>query len=60
MYWEELDTIIERLMTNQEAADGLDKGRAETACVFIAILEGSDLVKIRNRALQRFKKAKSN
>lgn len=39
-YWEELDTIMDRLMTEgSEAADGQDKGRAETAAYFIAILE---------------------
>lgn len=57
-YWDELDTIIERLATNQESADGLDKGRAENACYFIAIMTDAykpDILKIRNEAVRRFK-----
>src|SRR5215213_8941123 len=37
-YWHELDELFDRIMEKRENADGLDRGRAETACLFIAML----------------------
>lgn len=57
-YWKELDEIIGRIITKQELEDGLDKGRAEAACLFIAILlrpHNPDLIGVRNQALKRYK-----
>lgn len=36
---DELDSILERLMDDGEAADGQDKGRAESLCWAIALIE---------------------
>jgi hypothetical protein len=36
--WEELDSIVERLMTGCEAADGRDPGRAEGVAYAIAVI----------------------
>lgn len=37
LLWEELDTIVDRLMTGQAAADGRDPGRAEGVAYCIAV-----------------------
>lgn len=37
-YEEELDEIMDRILSGHESADGLDKGRAEIACLFIAMI----------------------
>lgn len=57
-YWDELDTIVERIATGQEAEDGLDKGRAETAMYFIAILlapHNPNIQRVRDEAARRFR-----
>jgi hypothetical protein len=57
-YWKELDEIIERIIEGKELPDGLDKGRAETACLFIAMLlrpHDPDVKLIRDQALQRYR-----
>ena len=57
-YWDELDTLIEKIATKQENEDGLDKGRAENACYFIAIMTDPyrpNIIKIRDEAVRRFK-----
>jgi hypothetical protein len=38
MLWEELMSIVERLMTGAEAADGRDHGRAEGVAFCIAVM----------------------
>lgn len=60
-YWEELDIIIERIATKNASADGLDKGRAENACYFIAVMTNPyqpNIVAIRDEAIARFRNAK--
>lgn len=55
---EELDTIMERFLSRQEAEDGLDKGRLEIACYFIAVLQNPtqpDIIKVRDEAVQRYR-----
>jgi hypothetical protein len=57
-YWKELDDIIERIIEKRELEDGLDKGRAETACLFIAMLmrpHDPDIRTIRNQAVKRYR-----
>lgn len=57
-YWQELDDIVDRIASKQEAEDGLDKGRAETAMYFIAILlapHNPDITKVRAEAARRYK-----
>lgn len=57
-YWKELDEIIERIIEQRELVDGLDKGRAETACLFIAMLlrpHAPDPITVRDGAVKRYK-----
>lgn len=57
-YWKELDDIIERIIEKRELEDGLDKGRAETACLFIAMLtrpHDQDIKPIRDQAVKRYR-----
>lgn len=42
-YTEELDTIIDRMMTGGEAEDGRDPGRAEAMCWMLALMRNSYL-----------------
>lgn len=39
MLWEELDAVVDRLMTGQEAEDGRDPGRAEGMALAIAVMQ---------------------
>lgn len=39
MMWQELDTIVDRLMGRAEAADGRDPGRAEGVAYCIALVQ---------------------
>lgn len=62
-YKQELDDIIERIITNNEKEDGLDKGRAEIACNFIAMILNPinpNMIQVRNDAVRRFKERTSN
>lgn len=57
-YWEELDLIIERIITKTEYSDGMDKGRAEIACLFIAMLlrpHAPDIKYVRDLAVKRYR-----
>jgi len=57
-YWKELDEIIARIIEKREHEDGLDKGRAETACLFIAMLlrpHDPDVKVIRDQAVKRYR-----
>lgn len=57
-YWKELDEIIERIVEKRESQDGFDKGRAETACLFIAMLlrpHDPDVKLIRDMAIERYR-----
>lgn len=59
-YWKELDEIIYRIIMKEELEDGLDKGRAETACLFIAMLlrpHDPSVKYVRDEAIKRFKAA---
>lgn len=59
---EELNNIIERINTNQEAEDGLDKGRAEAICFAIAVYEDPEkpnIIAVKNRAVKRFRERNS-
>lgn len=51
----ELDPIMERLLAGEDS-DGLDKGRAEMAIKFIAMIENlsaPNLIHVRNESLKR-------
>jgi len=58
MYWDELDTIMDRLMTNgAEAADGRDPGRAEGVAYCIAVMKNPyapNIDSVRIEAVERF------
>jgi len=57
-YWSELDEIIERIIDQSELDDGLDKGRAETACLFIAMLlrpHNPSVKDVRDMAVKRYR-----
>ncbi len=57
-YEAELDEIIARLMEGRESEDGLDKGRAEMACKFLAMLispNDPNMKYIRDEALKRYR-----
>lgn len=57
-YWKELDEIIARIIEGKELEDGFDKGRAETACLFIGLLvrpHDPDIKSIRDMALKRYR-----
>lgn len=59
-YWKELDEVIARIIEKRELEDGLDKGRAETACLFIAMLlrpHDPDIKTIRDQAVRRYRDA---
>jgi hypothetical protein len=58
MYEAELDEIIARLMEGRESEDGLDKGRAEMACKFLAMLitpRNPNMKYVRDEALKRYR-----
>lgn len=56
--WEELDSVVERLMAGAEAEDGRDPGRAEGVAYCIAVLTHSpgkvDMEAIRQEAMERW------
>lgn len=55
--WEELDSIVERLMSGAEADDGRDPGRAEGVAFCIALITqpyAPDVDKIRQLAMERY------
>lgn len=57
-YWKELDEIISRIMEKRENEDGYDRGRAETACLFIAMLlypHSPDTKFVRDMAIRRYR-----
>lgn len=57
--WDELMTIVERLMTGQEAEDGRDPGRAEGVAYAIAVFTNPyapNLEAIRDQAMERWEK----
>lgn len=57
-YEEILDEVITRIIEGNESPDGLDKGRAEVACRFIALLVNPnkpDMKLIRDQAIQRYR-----
>lgn len=57
-YEAELDEIISRILNGQENEDGLDKGRAEIACMFIAMIltpNNPNPVLARNESLKRIR-----
>ena len=57
-YWKQLDEIFDRIMEKREEPDGLDRGRAETACLFIAMLlypHSPDPKSVRDMALRRYR-----
>lgn len=56
--WEELDSIVDRLKTRQEAEDGRDPGRAEMAAYFIAMFinpYSPDMQAVRKESMRRWK-----
>jgi len=58
--WEELDTIVERIMTGEEAEDGRDPGRAEGVAMCISIISNPylpNLPAVREEAIRRFEAA---
>jgi len=55
----ELDAIIDRLMANEPAADGLDKGRAEMLTKALAIIRNPNLPDYpyeKQRQMERYRK----
>lgn len=57
MLWDELMTIVERLMTGQESEDGRDPGRAEGVAYAIAVFTNPyapNLEAIREQAMDRW------
>lgn len=57
-YWEELDDLMDNILSKSESADGLDKGRAENACYFIAILQNPvnpNIIGVRDEAVRRYR-----
>lgn len=58
-YKNKLDEIIERIIEKREL-DQFDKGRADVACEFIAMIEGCDKVRVRNESVIRYKAKQSN
>lgn len=55
--WDEMDSIMDRLMTGQEAADGRDAGRAEGLAYAIAVMNNPYLPSIdqvRTQAVERW------
>ena len=62
-YWKELDLIIERILEKRELEDGLDRGRGEIACLFIAMLlrpHNPDPKFVRDQALKRYRERNSS
>lgn len=60
LLWEELDRIVDRLMTGQEAEDGKDAGRAEGTAYALAVFQNPyrpNLDKIREEATDRWYEA---
>ncbi len=57
-YWKELDEIISRILEKRENEDGLDKGRAEIACKFIAMIlypHQPDIKYVRDLAIKQYR-----
>ena len=57
LLWQELDAIMERLMTDQEAEDDRDPGRAEGVAYCIAVMQNPYLPNIdavREQAMERW------
>lgn len=57
LLWEELDAIMERLMTDTQAADGRDPGRAEGVAYCIAVFQNPylpNIDKVREQAMERW------
>lgn len=62
-YERELDEIIERIIEHKELEDGLDKGRAETACKFLAMLlnpTNPNLISVKNASVKRYSDRKNS
>ena len=60
--WEELDAIMERLMTGQAAEDGKDPGRAEGIAYAIAVMNNPYLPSVdnvREQAMDRWEQAQA-
>lgn len=61
--WEELDRIVERLMSGEEADDGRDPGRAEGVAFCIAVLTHSpgeaNIERVRAEAMERWETAQA-
>lgn len=58
--WEELDTVLERLMTGCEAEDGRDPGRAEGMAMIIAIFLNPylpNIESVRDEAMRRWEES---
>lgn len=57
MLWEELDAIVDRIMTEQDSEDGRDPGRAEGVAYCIAVFTNPylpNLDAIREQAMDRW------
>ena len=57
-YWKELDEVFARIIEKRENEDGFDRGRAETACLFIAMLlypHSPDPKTVRDMAIRRYR-----
>jgi hypothetical protein len=62
-YERELDAILTRIIEHTELEDGLDKGRAETACKFIAMIlnpVNPSPLNVKNAAVKRYLYRKNN
>lgn len=60
LLWEELDAVVDRLMTGQEADDGRDPGRAEGMALALAIMQNPYRVSweaVRDQAVLRWEQA---
>lgn len=57
MLWEELDAIVDRIMSDAAAEDGRDPGRAEGVAYAIAVINnpyGPNLDLVRGQAMERW------
>lgn len=62
MLWEELDSVMERLMTGAVAEDGRDPGRAEGIAYAIALMQNPyqpNIDHVRMQAMARWEEAQS-
>lgn len=60
LFWEQLDMIVERMMSEAEAADGLDAGRAQGITVCIAIILNPyepNMPAVKEEAMRRWEEA---